>query len=157
MFLFSDNNILTALELNGNFGIVLDTMTATPQTVTSAVTLSGGASTTNLTLTGALVLGGSEVHKTTVLTAAGGYVAAPSDRYIVVRKLSAAGTTISLPSGSVTGRLLTIKDGKGDASSNNIVLIPAPPNLIDGASNYTMINNYQSIDLLYDGTSWSIV
>lgn len=157
MFLFTDNNVLTALQLNGNFAIVLDKMTTTPQTVISPITLSGGTSTTNLTLTGPLVLGGSEVHNTTVLTASGGYVAAASDRYIAVKKITGEATTISLPSGSVIGRVLTIKDAKGDTTINAVILVAASPDLIDGAASYTLMNNYQSIDLLYVGGQWCII
>lgn len=152
MFTFIDNNILTSAQLNGNFGSVLDKTTATAQTVVGLVTFSGGlTSTATSALTGAHVIGVS------IMTGAGNYLVTTNDRYVLINKTTGAATQVTLPSAPATGRILTVKDAKGDASTNNITIVPSGTDRIDGAASLVLNINYSSVDLIYSGSSWAIV
>ena len=74
--------------------------------------------------------------------------------YIVLANSSSAGFTITLPA-ATSGRKLIIKDSGGSAQTNNITISPAS-GTIDGASTFVLNNNYQSVDLVSDGTNWFI-
>jgi hypothetical protein len=54
------------------------------------------------------------------------------------------------------GQEILIKDGKGDANTNNITVVSSG-NTIDGFSAITIAVNYQSIHFMYNGTEWNIV
>jgi hypothetical protein len=64
--------------------------------------------------------------------------------------------TVNLPGTPSTGRTVIIKDGKGDASTNNITITPSTGN-IDGAATYVMSVNYSSAMVVYNGIEWSIL
>ncbi len=94
--------------------------------------------------------------KTRVVTASGDVtVNINTDYAIIVNKSSGAATNVNLPSG-ITHQAFVIKDGKGDASSNNITIVPAAGN-IDGASSYVMASNYESTTVIYNGTQWNVI
>lgn len=74
---------------------------------------------------------------------------------IVISNLGVAGpVTVNLPAG-VTKQIFTIVDGKGDAATNNITIVPASGN-INGAANYVMSINNGGISIVYDGTQWTV-
>lgn len=89
------------------------------------------------------------------ITAAGAVTVLPTDYVILVNKTSGAATTVNLPSLPKVGRMLVIKDGKGDAATNNITLTPAT-GTVDGAATFVMATNWQSITLVYTGAEWSV-
>lgn len=93
---------------------------------------------------------------TRVITAAGAVTVASTDVVIVVNKTVGAATTVNLAGSPAFGATLTVKDGKGDAATNNITLTPAAGN-IDGAGTLVMATNYQSMDLIYNGTQWNVL
>lgn len=64
--------------------------------------------------------------------------------------------TITLPSPTF-GRYLTIKDSSGAAGTYNITINQYMVDTIDGSSDYTLSVNYESINLICDGTNWFIV
>ena len=64
-------------------------------------------------------------------------------------------TTVNLVASPATGLTVLIKDGKGDASSNNITITPNA-GTIDGASNAVLATNYAAVMLIYNGTEWNI-
>ena len=98
---------------------------------------------------------GLPLNPVRVVTAAGAVTVSATDSIVVVNKTVGAATTVNLPAG-VTGRVYTIKDGKGDALVNNITLTPAAGN-IDGAGTYPMNLNYQAVTLVYNGTEWNVI
>lgn len=112
-------------------------------------------------------LSGSKTLNSEFITAAGRrrYVrvhAAPAtvtvaqnlDDIIVVNKDTAGATTVTLPAAPLTGQTITIKDGKGDAASNNISISGNGKN-IDGATPLTLSGAYDVRTLVYNGTEWN--
>lgn len=83
------------------------------------------------------------------------YSIVASDDVISVTAISAA-FTVYLPTIPVTGDTYTIKDTNGNAALNNITVDSGTIN-IDSALNYTILINYQSLDLIYTGSKWSII
>lgn len=70
---------------------------------------------------------------------------------------SAAATTITLPAASATiiGRVYRIK--KIDSSVNAVIIARTGANTIDGAPNYLLTTQYQSVDVICSSaTTWSI-
>jgi len=141
-------------------GTGVATFLATPSSANLA------SAVTDETGTGALVFGtsptianGTYTNSLTtsvrVVTAAGAVTVVANDYVIVVNKTVGASTALTLQAG-VSGRTLIIKDGKGDAATNNITISPAAGN-IDGAATFVMNVNYGAIKIVYNGTEWNIV
>lgn len=95
-------------------------------------------------------------YKVRTVTAAGGVAVVTTDYIVVINKSSGAATTVTLPSSVTTGDTYIIKDGKGDANTNNITVTPSSGN-IDGSSTYVMNINYQSITVVYNGVQWNVI
>ncbi len=90
------------------------------------------------------------------ITAAGAVtVSGTADYYICINKTVGAATTVNLPATPATGLTYLIKDCKGDAATNNIVVTPAAGN-IDGTGSFTLSNNFGSVAVTYTGTIWSV-
>lgn len=90
-----------------------------------------------------------------VVTAAGAITITTADWAVVVNKTVGAASAVALPAGAA-GREFVIKDGKGDAASNNITITPAA-GTIDGAATLVISANYGSATLLYTGTEWAAI
>jgi hypothetical protein len=75
-----------------------------------------------------------------IVTAAGAITALTTDDIIVVEKAVGAPTTVNVD-WSLRKRALTIVDGKGDAATNNITIVPAA-----GQTQYAIANNQVVID-----------
>lgn len=105
---------------------------------------------------GILRADGGQVGGVRVVTAAGAVTVTTSDYTIVVNKTVGAATTVNLPASPLTGTVFYVKDGKGDAATNNITLTPAAGN-IDGAGTLVINANYGGYQLVYNGTAWNIV
>jgi hypothetical protein len=64
---------------------------------------------------------------------------------------------VKLPSASLDGQFVIIKDAKGTASTNNIIVSPAKSaEKIDGASTKIIDNDYGFLALFYKNNSWNI-
>lgn len=85
---------------------------------------------------------------------AGDYTVKGCDYFIGASSSSAH--TITLPASPITGILYRIKDVTGSALINNIT-VSGNGNNIDGAATYAINQNYGSIDVLFNGTTWSVV
>lgn len=90
------------------------------------------------------------------ITAGGPVTATSSDDVILIKQTVGAAITVNLNTSPAAGQHLTVKDGKGDAASNNITITPAA-GTIDGAASFVMASGYEAIDLTYNGTEWSVV
>ena len=89
-------------------------------------------------------------------TAAGGVAVTAADAVIVVRKTAGAATTVTLESGPAAGRVVTVKDGRGDAGANPITVVPAS-GTIDGVANLVLSSGYGSVTLVFNGLEWSVL
>lgn len=107
-----------------------------------------------LRASGIFVTESGRIRKVRVVTAAGGIAAAKTDDVIVVNKASGAATNVALPSSPATGQTIVIKDGKGDAGSNNITLTPNA-GTIDGAGTKVINTNYGCAVVIYNATEWN--
>lgn len=96
------------------------------------------------------------IRFTRVVTAAGNVAVTTADDLVIVNKTSGANTTVTLPASPLTNDYYTIKDGKGDAYTNPITIVPSS-GTIDGQSNVVIWNNYESLDFVYNGTEWNII
>lgn len=75
----------------------------------------------------------------------------------VVKKTSGAATQVTLPARATSGMFAWVKDGKGDAGTNNITVIPdgtTNNTTIDGAANYVISTNYGVALFHHNGTEW---
>lgn len=72
----------------------------------------------------------------------------------VIRKTVGASTTVNLPANALAGTTWTVKDGKGDCSTNNITVRTTDGSLIDGLSTVVLSTDYQSYNFESDGTNW---
>ncbi len=82
------------------------------------------------------------------------YTTLPQDGVILVDS-SSARTIVPLAS-PTTGQMHRIKDNVGSAAANNITITPSGKN-IDGAASFVINTNYGSVDIVYNGTEWSIL
>ena len=84
------------------------------------------------------------------------YTAKAGDRLIGVNRSGVV--TVTLPSAQVNaGRLFTIKDESGDASTNNITVATEGSETIDGAATNVIDNDYGAKHFYSDGTNWFAV
>ena len=91
-----------------------------------------------------------------VKTSSGNYDVTSSDAVVVVNKTVGAATQVNLPASPATGRVLIVKDGKGDAGSNNITVSGNGKN-IDGAASVTISSNYGVSRVVYNGTQYNVI
>ena len=84
-----------------------------------------------------------------------GYTIVASDDVISVTSIGAA-FTVYLPALPATGDTYTIKDSGGNAGTWTIT-VDAGLKTIDGAATYPMSTNYESFDVIYNGSEWSAI
>jgi hypothetical protein len=88
------------------------------------------------------------VVNTTVVESGSSYTVQPSDTFIIVDKTVGSATTINLlPSADKVG-FVYIKDGKGDAGTNNITITAAGSDTMDGLGSVTISTNYGLLAVL---------
>lgn len=84
------------------------------------------------------------------------YIVSPTDQYLGVDS-SGGVITVELPNAPTTGRVFVVKDRTGSATANNItVTTVGGVVLIDAAATYVMKTNYQSIQVLFNGTNYEV-
>ena len=84
------------------------------------------------------------------------YTAKAGDRVIGVNRAGAV--TVTLPSSEVRpGRLYTVKDESGSASSNNVTVATEASETIDGSSTFTLNADYEAVSFYSDGVNWFVV
>lgn len=112
------------------------------------ITVTGVAGTSTLTITqGAFAPAYTNVTTTP-------YVVTATDDYLSV-DTSALAITIQLPNAPTALREFVIKDRTGNAAANNItVTTVGGAVLIDGATSQLMNTNFQSVQLIFNSTSY---
>ncbi len=82
------------------------------------------------------------------------YVVVAIDFFLAV-DASGGAITIHMPNTTTTGRMFVVKDYLGQANINNIIITtPGGVALFDGFTAYTMNAQYQSVNLIFDGTNY---
>ncbi len=96
------------------------------------------------------------LNVTTRVFTASGNTTASSESILVVKKGTGAATGVTLPASPLTGWIYIVKDGKGDANTNNITVSPAS-GTIDGAATKVINTAYGVLRVVYNGTEWSAI
>lgn len=118
-------------------------------TAGAGITVTPGANTITISSTGADLLAYTNVN-------ASPYVVAANDEYLGV-DVSVAPITLQFPNAPSTGRVFIVKDFGGFAATNNITLTSVGGAIgFDGSLSYVMNTNYQSVQLLFDGTNYQL-
>ena len=91
-----------------------------------------------------------------VVSSTGAFNIRPYDGVVVINKSASETTQVNLPANPPTGKRLVVKDGKGDAATRNVTIVPAA-GTIDGAANRVINVNYGSVDLVYNGVQWNVI
>jgi hypothetical protein len=149
---------LSTTDISGLGSIVTQSASAvilsggTLDNVTIGNASPGPATFTSLAVTGAISFNAAFVRNVRIITAAGDVTMVGSDYLIVLNKTIGAATNINLPPSPTAGQSVTIKDGKGDAATNNITIV----GVVDGTTSFVLTQAYQAIDLVYSGTGWLI-
>jgi hypothetical protein len=67
-------------------------------------------------------------------------------------------TSLTLPSAqAISGRVIYVKDGGGNAGTNPIIIDTEGAETIDGAATITINSNYGGVGLYCDGTNWFVM
>jgi hypothetical protein len=69
---------------------------------------------------------------------------------VLIKNGTGAPITVTLPSGSLPGQALKLKDALGNASAHSITIAGA----IDGSTNYQLMYDYASLDVVWMGSQW---
>ena len=91
-----------------------------------------------------------------VVTAAGAVSCAATDDIVIINKTTGEETAVTLPGSPATGATIIIKDGKGDALTNNITISAAVGN-IDGSTTQVINASYGARMFVYNGTEWNVI
>lgn len=94
-------------------------------------------------------------HTRTIVSKTANYTAVTTDDVILTDATSGAFTITLYAASGNTGKVLTIK--KTDSGTNGVTVDANASELIDGQTTYILTNQYDSIDILCDGTGWQIV
>jgi hypothetical protein len=85
------------------------------------------------------------------------YSVLPQDEIIHVTGTGAAAVTVILPEANLSeGRIITIKDASGNATSNTLTINSAGGN-IDGESERDIVTDYASDTFYSDGSNWFVI
>jgi len=149
---------LTSLGVGTNGQVLLGATGADPAfadltSTSGTIVFTPGANTLNLEATGT---GPSIMTITSLDDTDSAYVVLASDRYMSCNT-SAGILQINLPNAPTTGRNVTIKDSSGTADTNNITITTVGGVvLIDGATTFVMNTEYESVNLIFNGTSYEV-
>lgn len=123
-------------------------------------TITAGANITVTNASGAITIaanaGSSTLNYTPVNHAASPYTVLTTDDYISV-DVTAGVVSILLPNAPTLGRIFAIKDKVGMAATNNITVTTVGGAInIDGATSFVMNTAYESIQLIWNASSYEI-
>jgi aspartate 1-decarboxylase len=78
-----------------------------------------------------------------------------SDDVVVINKSSPGPTTVTLIATPARGTMVIIKDGRGDAATNNISITSTYQ--IDGSAGSIINSNYGAARLVFNGSQWNLI
>jgi hypothetical protein len=99
--------------------------------------------------------GGSKTGITNITSSNSPYNVVSTDN-IIAANSTGGPITINLPSSPNEGDVYQVKDSNGTAVTNNITVNGSGHNL-DGSPNYVMSVDYESLDLVFNGSQWSVL
>ena len=91
---------------------------------------------------------------TVVVTTDATHNVAQNEQLILVNRTTSATTTVVLPSTSNTGKVVRVKDAKGEAGTQTITINVSGGGNIDGTTSKTITTAYGSLAFLWSGTQW---
>jgi hypothetical protein len=117
----------------------------------------GGVIVTGNPATNTLTISASSSYSVTIVNhAASPYTVLITDEFLSV-DVTAGVVTLNFPNGPTTGSSWIIKDAKGLAGTNNITYTtPGGTVTFDGATSKVLNSNYESVQVLFDGTNYEI-
>ncbi len=141
----------------GYTGPVITGPTGSASTITGPTGYTGPVGTSLTGTTGPTGPAGSRTVSviTTGATVGSPYTLTSNDDIVIIDKSVASASSVILSAGAI-GRVVLIKDGKGDAAVNNITIAPLT-GTIDNAASILLNLNYAAIELVYDGTQWRVI
>jgi len=144
---------LTSLGVATNGQLPIGSTGADPVLATltqgAGVTITNGAGSITIATNGTTTLNYTAVSSTP-------YVVLTTDNFLGVNS-SGGAITIQLPNSPSTGRVWNIKDSTGSAATHNITVTTVGGVVnIDGATSFVMNTAYESINVLFDGTTYQI-
>jgi len=117
---------------------------------TEGISTSGSGSTITITLTGAAA------EYVNVTNAMSPYTVTPTDYFISV-DASGGPVTINLPDAPSDNRQFIVKDRLGQAGTNNVTIKSlTSASTLDGQASYTFVDNYESLECLYNSSNYEI-
>jgi hypothetical protein len=145
--------VITALATNGQ--LIIGSTAGVPAAATltpgTGISITNGSNSITISATGTTTL-----TYTSVNHAASPYTVLAADDFIGVDS-TAGVVSILLPNAPATGRVVIVKDSKAQAVANNITVTTVGGAVtIDGATTYVMKTNYQSVQLIFNGTSYEV-
>lgn len=115
-----------------------------------------GGSIANVTLTDVTINGTETARNERIVTGSGDVTVASDDYIITINKTIPEITTVTLPLAPTTSRSLIIKDGQGEAGDFNITL-DGNGKTIDSVSTFVLLADWQSVEIVYNGTEWNVL
>lgn len=114
-----------------------------------------GGNISNVILTDVVVNGVSYSRIVRRITDTNPIVVGPTDYVLVIDKTPGGPTSVNLPT-PTENRTIVVKDGKGDAVTNNIT-INGNGSTIDDSGSYVINQNYGAVEITFNGDQWSVV
>lgn len=145
--------VLTALATDGQ--VIIGSTAGVPAAATlsagTGISITNGSNTITIASSGT-----TNLTVTPVNHGASPYTVLITDDFLAV-DTSGGVVTVKLPNAPATGKVYIVKDSKGTAVASNIsVTTVGGVVTIDGQTTYTMATNYQSIQVIFDGTSYEV-
>ena len=134
-----------------------DSGTATPTSNSFTIAGSGSITTSGSGATITITDAGAQVKSITLLDNTDSPYTVLAADYYMSCDVSAGTLTIRLPDAPTTGRTFVVKDAAGNSEANNITVTTVSGVVtIDGATTYLIDTDYESADIIFNGTSYEI-
>ncbi len=99
---------------------------------------------------------GDDLDVPLIVTSTSASILLSATNQVVLVNASGADRTMTLPAAAAnSGRTYWIK--KTDSSNNKVIIDPNGAELIDGFSTYEILNQYDAVMIVCDGTGWNVL